>query len=818
MWRFPCRQSPTGDKTSNRLRKGRTSESSKDRKENCIIDLKQSATAWQKKKYLTREEQITNEVRALLNITTPENKETIISKLVEVQLQTARELEVLINVIFHRVTNDVYYLETYVDMVRILSQTYPEFPPEEENHPPSDFRRMLVNLCQNKFEDLLACTDLLVEKDPAMGLEEYEELVIREKGCAMATMKFIGHLYLGGLIVTAVIRQVLIHLLKGTEENPDSPPALHVEYALELIRVTGYELDNSEKDKAQLQIFLARLDVIKTTKRADGKPGLSKRLQYLIQDLIDLRWSRWATKHKAEIKKLDDIQKDQAALKREAARAGSKACVSQFKECLSSAEWAMAAREDWAVAKIVYPQELLACDSSSMDRSLEEPDTCTSKVSSASEDSAGVLLAKKVKLDKSIEDNDTASDVSVGNNTIDASESSCCSRSEGDMSEAREALQANGVDGDLSCEHLDKIPYDNAFGIDSLDLLHSTMPNSFAKKSDFDYPCSASLGSDHLGMSVRSIPDSVSEEPVNLIDNVAFFSCEGTEACSQISAVPVSVLTPISCLTDLRSVPPSMNSTARAQTHSQVEGQVPVTLDPETNAHPRQDPACLTQFIKYDCNSLGFVFCAEWYVDSLKLSGNSCSIVSPSVEVPPVVLGGESEACVFKLMLTSKRSRMGSATIRLRCESSVRNSLEGSFDFKITFVEKTYGPVSHDFYSHPVADMSEKPDCKFLKAVGSTSKKLLIRLEIWPSASVSNNCSILPNSEAPEALPEDTCDNAQCIQSQPGLANMSPSQPQKTKGTGGRRRSEAGRRNQYERWLHRKQERVSFRSHADTPA
>jgi hypothetical protein len=210
-------------------------------------------------------------------------------------------------------------------MVRNLSQVYSqkEFPQEEGQT--LDFRRMLVNQCQTKFEDLLQCEDLIGEKSPDMEQEEYDDLVIRQKRHAMATMKFIGFLYLRKLIAAAVVRTVVKTLLNGTEENPDSPPDIQVEYALELIQTTGHEFDKLEKDKVQLNIFFARLSDLKKYKTPEGKPCLSKRIQFQIQDLMDMRAGGWAkSKHKEVAKTMAEVAREQEREEREAALAGGK--------------------------------------------------------------------------------------------------------------------------------------------------------------------------------------------------------------------------------------------------------------------------------------------------------------------------------------------------------------------------------------------------------------------------------------------------------------------------------------------------------------
>lgn len=314
MWRNPRKNSLQADKTPSWRREGKSAKSAREVRERMDDQLaNRSANPYKKKIPANREEALSREVRALLNKICPENKAKIIRKLGEIQVDNSEELEIVIGIIFHKVTDDPHHCETYADMVRNMSEIYNEKTFPQEDNQTLDFRRMLVNQCQNKFEDLLNNTDMLAVKPDEMEQEEYDEHVTRQKRCAMATMKFIGYLYLRKLIAAAVIRTVVKELLNGTQENPDSPPELQVEYALELIQTTGHEFDKTEKDKAHLQVFFGRLNDLKKVKRPDtGKPCLSKRLQFSIQDLVDMRNNGWAkNKHKEVAKTKAEVAEEQ---------------------------------------------------------------------------------------------------------------------------------------------------------------------------------------------------------------------------------------------------------------------------------------------------------------------------------------------------------------------------------------------------------------------------------------------------------------------------------------------------------------------------
>jgi len=145
------------------------------------------------------------------------------------------------------------------------------------------------------------------EKKMSMTPDDLQLLLAKQKRCAMATMKFIGHLFLRQLLATGVIRTVISTLLEGT------PPELQVEYALELLQWSGHRLDAAKDKAAQMDLILARLKELKKLKTSDGSACLSRRVQFMVDDLVDLRGNRWIKKgFKEGAKKKDDLRADAA--------------------------------------------------------------------------------------------------------------------------------------------------------------------------------------------------------------------------------------------------------------------------------------------------------------------------------------------------------------------------------------------------------------------------------------------------------------------------------------------------------------------------
>jgi len=322
-WRFPRKDRNVVDNSPASWRRD-TGKSSKSKGGANHEKLKPGANAYRVLKATTREAELSRDTRSLLNKICPENRDRIIERLAQTRLDCVEEMEIVINIIFDKVTNDPHYCETYVDMIHALHKAYPQFPPAEEGAQPCTFRRMLVNTCQDKFEGMTdAVQEGMSEEVLAMEPEERKEYLLKSKRSAMATMKFIGHLFVRQLLAAAVIKTVVGDLLNG------EPPELQVEYALELLQAVGKVFDGTEKDKAQLTIILNRLNDLKSMKGADGKQCLSKRVQFMIDDLADLRSNGWKGRGFKEEAKTKDTVREEAEREEHQAAAASQVAASR---------------------------------------------------------------------------------------------------------------------------------------------------------------------------------------------------------------------------------------------------------------------------------------------------------------------------------------------------------------------------------------------------------------------------------------------------------------------------------------------------------
>lgn len=240
------------------------------------------------------EEELKRTVQSLLNKVCPESVATICEKISEIKVSSTAELEIIIGLIFKKALSEPHYCETYADLVFGLKPAFPEFPSEDGGKPVT-FKSSLLNICQNEFDSLP--TTLAPSADD-LGKYDAEELEFRRKkrkDRVLANMKLIGHLFLRQLLSAKVIGSIIQELtLCG---HVDQVPEEHVlECAVELLMSIGFTLESMPAGKATLSQVCGRLKDLKQSIGLDGKPIYGKRIQFAIQDLLEVRQAGWKKK------------------------------------------------------------------------------------------------------------------------------------------------------------------------------------------------------------------------------------------------------------------------------------------------------------------------------------------------------------------------------------------------------------------------------------------------------------------------------------------------------------------------------------------
>lgn len=246
-------------------------------------------------------------VQALLNKVCPENLESIAEKLAAVEIDSTEQLEIVIELIFKKAMAETHYCETYADLVFRLKAVFPEFPSPGGGRPIT-FRSTVLNICQSEFEELIT----FIQGGEAGGAEDAEDIRRRQRDRMCANMKFIGHLFLRQLLSAKVISSVSRELVLC--DRGDVPPEEHaVECACELLMAVGFTLDAQPSGQVVLQTICSRLLELKKMRTPKDQPMYTKRVQFMVQDLLDTRAAGWTKKSfKNSAKTKEEIRLHQA--------------------------------------------------------------------------------------------------------------------------------------------------------------------------------------------------------------------------------------------------------------------------------------------------------------------------------------------------------------------------------------------------------------------------------------------------------------------------------------------------------------------------
>jgi hypothetical protein len=234
---------------------------------------------------------MTRQVQSLLNKVCPESVATICEKIAEIKVSSSNELELVIGIIFKKALSEPHYCETYADLVFGLKNAFPEFPSATGGKPVT-LKAALLNICQEEFDSLPTCLELTQEELDQCDREELGFRKKKIKDRVLANMKLIGHLFLRQLLSAKVIGSIITELVlcNCAEQIPEE----HIiECAVELLMSIGHTLESLPVGKAVLQQVCGRLKDLKNMKGPNEKSVYCKRIQFAIQDLLDVRHAGW---------------------------------------------------------------------------------------------------------------------------------------------------------------------------------------------------------------------------------------------------------------------------------------------------------------------------------------------------------------------------------------------------------------------------------------------------------------------------------------------------------------------------------------------
>jgi len=238
-------------------------------------------------------DELASHARALFNKLCPEKFDAILKKVLDLGIGNEEQLGIVIDVLVRQVWDQPFYGDSFADLVFVLSKFYARSCPGDGA--PLDFRCMLLNACEQRFEEILSSVTHPVDTAGA-------ETQSRQKKGILATIRFFGMLHVRQLLSFKIVRLIAQRMLDQAQPGPKAAEVI-LESILALITSVGHTVDQDPQGVRMVGEALASCEVLAPLALCPG------RLRFLIQDVRELRGAAWVmTLHNGRPTTLSQIQ------------------------------------------------------------------------------------------------------------------------------------------------------------------------------------------------------------------------------------------------------------------------------------------------------------------------------------------------------------------------------------------------------------------------------------------------------------------------------------------------------------------------------
>ncbi|KAH8548386.1 armadillo-type protein [Umbelopsis sp. PMI_123] len=241
------------------------------------------------------EDIVIRKVKSLLNKLTLEKFESISSQILEYANQSAKEvdgktLRVVIQLVFEKATDESQFAQMWAQLCRkmldnISSDIRDENVKDNKGQYVTGsnlFRKYLLNRCQEDFErGWKGKLPDMPDTDSGMLSDEYYAAV-KAKRQGLGLIRLIGELFKLQMLTERIMHECIKKLLS----NVSDPEEEETESLCKLMTTVGKDLDHP-KAKGWMDIYFERIKELQSNNK------LSSRIRFMIQDVIDLRKSKW---------------------------------------------------------------------------------------------------------------------------------------------------------------------------------------------------------------------------------------------------------------------------------------------------------------------------------------------------------------------------------------------------------------------------------------------------------------------------------------------------------------------------------------------
>ncbi|KAL1695926.1 armadillo-type protein, partial [Schizophyllum commune] len=261
---------------------------------------------------------VDRKVMGLLNKLTMEKFDSLSDQIISWANKSKKEkdgrtLVRIIQLVFEKATDEASWSEMYARLCRkMMEQISPKVQDDgirnAEGKPITGgqlFRKYLLNRCQEDFERgwvnkeataAAAVTEGVQstnekkeggDDEPDLYSDEYYA-VQKAKRQGLGLIRFLGELFKLQMLTERTMHQCVQKLLA----NVDNPQEEEIESVCKLLTTVG-ELLDTPRAHAHMDVYFARM------KELTKKPIVSSRMQFMLQDLIELRSRNWRARTQA---------------------------------------------------------------------------------------------------------------------------------------------------------------------------------------------------------------------------------------------------------------------------------------------------------------------------------------------------------------------------------------------------------------------------------------------------------------------------------------------------------------------------------------
>ncbi|PBK86898.1 hypothetical protein ARMGADRAFT_471303 [Armillaria gallica] len=347
-----------------------------------VAPLQQSANRWDRHSLGSNDpdslDVVVRKVRGLLNKLTMEKFDSISDQIIawankSEKEKDSRTLVQVIRLVFESAVDQATWSEMYARLCRkMMEQISPKVQDDSiknaEGKPIAGgqlFRKYLLNRCQEDFEQGWATKEAIAavtafkaiqdqapeataekEGDGKEGIVLYSNeyyAMQKAKRQGLGLIKFIGELFKLQMLTERIMHECVKKLLWNVE-NPEEE---EIESLCTLLTTVGQLLDTA-KARAHMDVYFSRM------KELTKSPYVSLRMQFMLQDIIELRERKWISRDAVDapttIAQIHAAGKEKAAQEKESYQ--RQTSMSRSGSCRDGerGEFPQVGGDGWAVA------------------------------------------------------------------------------------------------------------------------------------------------------------------------------------------------------------------------------------------------------------------------------------------------------------------------------------------------------------------------------------------------------------------------------------------------------------------------------------